>query len=262
MKFLNDKPTKLYIILCSFFVASALIAEFMGVKIFSLEKTLGMQPSDISLFGNKYSFNLSAGVLLWPVIFVMTDIINEYYGKKGVRYMTYIGAALIAYAFFMLYFSIHLSPADFWITNKQSVGIVDYNKAYGAVFGQSLGIILGSLFAFILGQLLDVVVFHKIKKLTGEKYLWLRATGSTLFSQLIDSFVVITFAFYLYPMIVSGNGKPWALDLVLSIGLGNYIYKFVVAIGMTPVIYGVHRVIERYMGHELAEEMRREATIV
>jgi queuosine precursor transporter len=259
MTILNDKTTKLYIVLCGFFIASALIAEFMGVKIFSLEKTLGTQPTDFNLFGNKYSFNLSAGVLLWPVIFVMTDIINEYYGKKGVKFLTYIGAAMISYAFFMLYFSIHLAPADFWIANKQSVGIPDYNIAYGAVFGQSLGIILGSLFAFVLGQLLDVVVFHKIKKMTGEKYLWLRATGSTLFSQLIDSFVVIVFAFYLYPMLIPGNGNPWALDLVLSIGLGNYIYKFVVAICMTPVIYGVHNLIEKYLGKELAEDMRVEA---
>lgn len=242
-----------------FFIANALIAEFIGVKIFSLEGTLGIQPFDLKLFGSSFSFNLTAGVLLWPVVFIMTDIINEYYGPKGVKFLSYLTAVLISYAFILFFLAIRLSPADWWPGSKSSVGVPDMQVAYGAVFGQGLWIIIGSLTAFLLGQILDVFVFHKIKKATGEKMIWLRATGSTLFSQFIDSFVVLGIAFYIGPMIDPSNGTPWSLGMLLSIGTGNYIYKFLVAIAMTPVIYLGHGLIDKYVGQEKAEEMKRAA---
>jgi queuosine precursor transporter len=256
---IKDRATRLFIMLGGFFIANALIAEFIGVKIFSLEGTLGIQPFDLKLFGSSFSFNLTAGVLLWPVVFIMTDIINEYYGPKGVKFLSYLTAVLISYAFIMFFLAIRLSPADWWPGSKSSVGVPDMQVAYGAVFGQGLWIIIGSLTAFLLGQILDVFVFHKIKKATGEKMIWLRATGSTLFSQFIDSFVVLGIAFYIGPMIDPSNGEPWSLGMLLSIGTGNYIYKFLVAIVMTPVIYLGHGLIDKYVGKEKAEEMKRAA---
>lgn len=83
---LRDKSTRLFLVLAGFFVANALIAEIIGVKIFSLEKTLGFEPLHLQVLGNDLSFNLTAGVLLWPVVFILTDIINEYYGQQGVRF--------------------------------------------------------------------------------------------------------------------------------------------------------------------------------
>lgn len=254
---INHKPTRLFIILAGIFVANALIAEIMGVKLFSLEKTFGGEPLDFKIFGNSFSFNLTAGVLLWPVVFVMTDIINEYYGRKGVRFLSFLTVGLIAYAFFMFYGAIHLHPADFWNTNYFP-GVPDSNKAYAGIFGQSQAIIIASLVAFLVGQLLDVFVFHRIKRLTGEKHIWLRATGSTLISQLIDSFVVLFLAFYLIPQ-VTGNAVPWSLGLVLTVCTGNYIYKFLIAVIMTPVIYLVHAWIEKYLGHEVAGELKWKA---
>lgn len=253
---LRDRPTKLFILLSGFFISNALIAEFIGVKIFSLEDTLGIHPFNLKLFGGEFSFNLTTGVLLWPVVFIMTDIINEYYGKKGVRFLSYLTAALISYAFVMFFFAIRLSPANWWSGSKAGVGVPDMQVAYTAVFGQGLWIIIGSLTAFLIGQMLDVLVFHRIKSFTGEKHIWLRATGSTLISQLIDSFVVLGVAFYVGPKIDPSNGTPWTLSMLLSIGTGNYIYKFVVAILMTPVIYIGHYFIDRYLGHEKAAEMR------
>jgi len=94
---------------------------------------------------------------------------------------------------------------------------------------------------------------------TGEKAIWARATGSTLVSQLIDSFVVLGIAFYIGPMIDPSNGAPWSLQQLMTVGVGNYIYKFVVALVMTPVIYGVHGLIEKYLGHDLAKEMKESA---
>lgn len=257
---IKNKPTRLFIILCGIFIANALIAEIIGVKIFSLEKTLGISPIHIRLFGNDLSVNLTAGVLLWPVVFIMTDIINEYYGMKGVKFLSYLTAGLIAFAFIIFYGAMKLAPADFFITSKQGSGVPDMDKAYNSVLGQGGFIIIGSLTAFILGQLVDVFVFHKIKKVTGEKRIWLRATGSTLISQFIDSFVVLFIAFYVGTRVnASGNDFVWPFGLFIAVGIVNYIYKFIVALILTPVIYLVHNRIENYLGHEQAAAMKKAA---
>lgn len=252
VQFWHPKKVYLFLVLGGFFIANALLAEFIGVKIFSLESTMGFKPVDWSLFGiNQLSFNLTAGVLLWPVVFIMTDIINEYYGSKGVRTFSFFAAILISFAFLVVYWSIALEPAGFWPGSQAARGVEDMQQAYNAIFGQGLWIIIGSLCAFLIGQFVDVFVFHRVKKLTGEKYIWARATGSTLVSQFIDSFVVLFIAFYL--------GAGWKIELVLSICIINYIYKFTAAVLLTPIIYGVHHLIERYLGAELATQMKNEA---
>ena len=111
----------------------------------------------------------------------------------------------------------------------------------------------------LVGQILDVLVFHRIKRITGENRIWLRATGSTLVSQLVDSFIVLFIAFYLGPKLQGDASKQWTLNQVAVTGTGNYIYKFVVAILLTPVIYLVHNWIERYLGFEKAMQMKKAA---
>ena len=249
---MNDKSSKLFYILGAFFVANALLAEFIGVKIFSLERWLGLDPVDFSFFGeSSLSFNLTAGVLLWPVVFIMTDIINEYFGRKGVRFMSFTAAGLIAYAFIMVYIAMGLHPADFWIQRETNFGILNMDLAFNTIFGQGLWIILGSLTAFLIGQLVDVYVFHFLRSFTGSSKIWLRATGSTLVSQFIDSFVVLLIAFYF--------GAGWDLSLVLAIGVVNYIYKFAVAVFLTPLLYVLHYFIDNYLGKELANKLIEKA---
>jgi uncharacterized integral membrane protein (TIGR00697 family) len=249
---LKDKPTKLFVIFTAFFVANALIAECIGGKIFSLEKLFGLTPSSFSLFGQKaLSFNLTCGVLLWPLEFVMTDIVNEYYGPKAVRRISYTAVILITYAFVMFYFAMSVPPADFWYSSGIQDGIPDMNVAFNGIFGQGMWIILGSLVAFLVSQIVDVTVFHKIKKVTGDKNMWLRATGSTVISQLVDSFIVLFIAFKI--------GKGWSWQLVLAICLVNYTYKFMMAIILTPIIYLVERWIDKYLGHETANKMKQAA---
>jgi len=258
----KDKGVILYIVLGTFFIGNAICAEFMGSKIFSLEGSLGIRPFHLWILGNDFSFNLTAGVLLWPVVFVMSDIINEFYGHEGVKFLSYLGVGMIAYAFIMFFGAIMLKPAEFWQFSKTQSGIPDLSLAFNNIFGQSLGIILGSLIAFLVGQIVDVTIFHRIKLHTGEKWMWLRSTGSTLISQIFDSFIVLFIAFYFYPRLVPGQmDHPWSFSLVLSIGIGNYIYKFVLAIAMTPVIYWVHYGIERYLGHDLAKELKDKALL-
>jgi uncharacterized integral membrane protein (TIGR00697 family) len=181
----------------------------------------------------------------------MTDIINEYFGRKGVRFMSFTAAILILYAFLMVYFSMGLTPAGFWIERTTSAGPVNMDLAFNTIFGQGLWIIIGSLTAFLIGQLVDVTVFHYFKSFTGSSKIWLRATGSTLVSQLVDSFVVLFIAFYI--------GAGWDMKLVLVIGLVNYIYKFFIAVLITPLLYLLHSVIDNYLGKELSEKLQYEA---
>ena len=257
---LKDKGSKLFIILGGFFIANALIAEVIGVKIFSLEQSIGIEPLNLIFWGEKLSLNLTAGVLLWPVVFIMTDIINEYYGMKGVKFLSYLTAGLIAYAFIMFYGAMSLSPANFFVVSKQGSGVPNMQHAYESVLGQGGKIIIGSLIAFLLGQVVDVFTFHKIKKVTGEKKIWLRATGSTLISQFIDSYVVLFIAFYIGTRIGNKPGDfVWSFKLFLAVGTLNYIYKALVAILLTPVIYLVHHFIENYLGKEKAASMKTAA---
>lgn len=251
---IRNKGNILFIILGGFFVANAIIAEFVGVKIFALEKTLGINPFNWNLFGQEGSLNFTAGVLLWPVVFIMTDVINEYFGRRGVRLLSFLTVGLIIYAFFMVYMAIGLAPADFWIGINAERGVDNMQTAFANVFGQGLWIIGGSIAAFLIGQILDVLIYHRIRKVTGEGKVWLRATGSTLVSQLVDSFVVLYIAFVLGP-------QNWPMGLFLAVGTVNYIYKFIVAILLTPLIYLLHNIIDRWLGEDLANQMKEEASL-
>jgi len=246
----KTKESRLLLVLGSFFVANAILSEFIGVKIFTVEGTLGIKQFDINLLGvPNLSFNMSAGVLTWPLIFIMTDIINEYFGVRQVRFLSILTAVLIAYAFFIVGAAMQLTPSDFWVNQNIQGHQLNMNAAFAGIFGQGMWIIVGSIIAFLIGQIADVLIFHKIKKLTGDKALWLRATGSTLVSQCIDSFVVIFIAFYLNPQ------YHWSWQMVAAIGLVNYTYKFIVAILMTPILYLVHGIIDGYLGKDLAQRM-------
>ncbi len=254
----SQRPTRLFIILGGFFIANALVAEFIGVKIFALEDTLGMEPFNFNLFGQEGALQFSAGVLLWPVVFVMTDIINEYYGQKGIRLLSFLAVGMIIYAFVMIYGAIKLAPADWWVTQNTNKGVPDMQSAFQVVFGQGLLIIAGSVMAFLVAQMVDVLSFHRIKKVTGEKWIWLRATGSTLISQLFDSFVVLYIAFKLGPQL-TGIIEPWSWSLLFAVGTVQYAYKFLMAVVLTPVIYLGHYIIENYLGKDVAEKMKAEA---
>lgn len=264
--FFSNKANRLWMYLAGFFLTNTIVAEIIGVKLFSLEKTLGLPEANLTILGtSELSFNLTAGVLLWPFVFVMTDIINEYFGPRGVRLLSWIAAIMVSYAFLMLLMAISLEPAGFWVKSHITASMTeaekadalakvgDYNEAFRLVFGQSLLIIIGSLTAFLTAQFVDVFIFHKIKKATGEGKIWLRTTGSTVVSQFFDSFVVIFIAFYL-------SGK-WSLAQTFSVAIVGYLYKFLIAILMTPVIYGVHFLIDRWLGERLATEMKTTAQL-
>jgi uncharacterized integral membrane protein (TIGR00697 family) len=248
----DSRATRLFLALAGFFITDALIAEFVGVKIFSLEHTLGIGDVQWSLFGVSGSLNFTAGVIYWPAVFVLTDLINEYYGRKGVRLVSWLAVAFIAWAFFAAYVAISLAPAGFWQESGKAAGVADMQVPYALIFGQGMWTIMGSIAAFLIGQLVDVAVFHRIRSMTGERWMWLRATGSTAVSQLFDSFIVLYIAFVLGP-------QHWPVKQFLAVGMVNYGYKMLAALAMIPVLYVVHAGVRRYLGVKQVEQLRHEA---
>jgi len=252
MRTTDNRANRLFIILAGFFLTNALIAEFVGVKIFALEESIGADPFHWSLFGISGTLNFTAGVLLWPFVFIMTDVINEYFGVRGVRLISWIAVAFIAYAFLAAYAAISLAPATFWVEANAGLGVPDVQKAYAVVFGQGLWTICGSIIAFLVGQLIDVAIFHRILKMTGEKHVWLRATASTAVSQLLDSFIVLYIAFVIGP-------QHWSVPQFLAVGTVNYAYKMSAAIALIPLLYLARAGIKAYLGADEARRLRREA---
>lgn len=249
---LEQKKHRLFIALAGIFLTNALMAEMIGVKIFSGEGTLGLPPAGLNILGFTMDFNLTAGAVIWPVVFITSDLINEYFGKPGVKRISYLAAFFIGYSFIVIFFTIKLPPAQWWLDANSldpAGNYFDMNFAFNKILGQGQRIIIGSLAAFLLGQLVDVFVFQKLRKITGHKMLWLRATGSTLVSQFIDSFVVLYIAF----------AGIFSNQQLIAIGITNYIYKFSAAILLTPLIYVGHYVIDRYLGKENAEKLSEDA---
>ena len=249
---LADRATRLFIGLAAFFCVNAVLAEFIGVKIFALEDTLGVAPFEWDLFGQTGSLSFTAGTLLWPMVFIFTDVINEFFGRRGVRMISWIAVGLIVYGFLFAFAAISLAPAGWWVAAAQAQGVPDYQAAFSAIFGQGLWTIGGSVIAFLLGQLIDVSVFHRIRQRTGERHVWLRATGSTAVSQLVDSFVVLYIAFVIGP-------QHWPISLFLAVSTVNYAYKMFAAIVLIPLIYALRRAITAYLGEPRAAELREAA---
>jgi uncharacterized integral membrane protein (TIGR00697 family) len=251
---LGSRSTRLFVFLTAFFVGNAVVAEFVGVKIFALEPTFGLPPLNWNLFGQTGSLSFTAGVLIWPIVFILTDVINEYFGRRGVRLISYLAIAMISYGFLFAYASIHLAPAEWWITVNADRGVPDMQAAYQSVFGQGLWTIGGSITAFFVGQVIDVSIFHRIRAATGERWIWLRATGSTAVSQLLDSFIVLYIAFVLGP-------QQWPISLFLAVGTVNYCYKMIAAVALSPLLYVSRRWIERYLGRDEAARLKAEAAL-
>lgn len=232
-----NRAQKLYVICAAVFLTALVVAEATASKFF----TAFHLPFTLTIFGQEFSrVTMTAGVIAFPVTFIVTDVMNEYYGKRGIRYVTFVGMAMIIFEFLLLWICIEV-PVD--PSSPVSQG------AFAEVFGNSQRVIIGSLTAYILGQLADITLFHWLRKLTRGKHLWLRATGSTFGSQFIDTLVVLTVAFV----------GQLSFQEIIAITLFNYSYKFIIAVGITPIIYLAHYAMDRYLGHDKAEQLREQA---
>jgi uncharacterized integral membrane protein (TIGR00697 family) len=212
----QSKKDTVYVILAGIFITNAVVAELIGGKLIDIGTTV-----------------MSIGILPWPIVFITTDLINEYFGIKGVRKLSIITACLIAYTFIVLFFAMKIPSSGI-----STVSTLQFN----AVFGQSQLIILGSIAAFLISQLIDGSIFHFLKNKTGKKLIWLRSTGSTVISQLFDSFIVLGIAFWL-PGIM--DTKTFFLS-----AMTGYSVKLAIAVLMTPMIYLGHNLIDKYIAKD------------
>jgi uncharacterized integral membrane protein (TIGR00697 family) len=210
----QSKKDLVYVILAGIFITNAVVAELIGSKLIHVGP-----------------YVMSVGILPWPIVFITTDLINEYFGEKGVKKLSLITACLIAYCFVLLCFALKI-PA------VVGDGLVS-DEQFNGVFGQSMWIIVGSITAFMVSQLIDVTIFHFFKNKTGNKMIWLRSTGSTVISQLFDSFIVLGIAFWM-------TGKIDTPTYIASAFTG-YFVKLIIAICLTPLIYLGHSIIEKYI---------------
>ena len=210
----QSKKDIVYVILAGIFITNAVVAELIGGKLIHVGP-----------------YVMSVGILPWPIVFITTDLINEYFGEKGVKKLSLLTASLIAYTFVLLFFALKI-PA------VVGQGLVSDNQ-FNGVFGQSMWIIVGSITAFLVSQLIDVSIFHFFKNKTGNKMIWLRSTGSTVISQLFDSFIVLGIAFWM-------TGKM-TTEVFIASAFTGYFVKLIIAILMTPLIYLGHSLIEKYI---------------
>ena len=248
----NNKLSRLFYILSGIFLANVILAELTGVKIFSLTHFLGIENWQLPFSGGKkIDLNMSVGILIWPFVFILSDIINEYFGRKGVQRISILAAIMVLYCSIIILISTKLPPAAFWqqINGTDSLGRpLDINFAYKLIFSSGVSIIAGSITAFLLSQFVDVYTFHWIRHITGHKKLWLRATGSTVVSQLIDSYVILFVAFFIIQ-------RKWTIVQVLEVGTIQYLYKVSFAILLTPLVYLFHYIIDKFLGDQKAEEV-------
>jgi uncharacterized integral membrane protein (TIGR00697 family) len=225
----GERRQLLFLVLAGFFVGNALLAELIGGKLFQVPTPW-------------HVFTLSCGIVLWPIVFVFTDIVNEYFGRSGVRQLSFLTAGIIAYAYLALAATQLVPAAGFSPVDDAS---------FARVFFQSQWIIVGSIAAFLLAQLIDVSVFWLIRRQTGHRFLWLRATGSTVVSQLIDTFVVQFVGLHLpHRLGQQGIDFPTFVNSASS----GYLFKIGVALAITPLLYLVHAVIDAYLGEQAAEQ--------
>ena len=237
--------------LCGLFVGFFVAAEVLGAKLFSFS-LFGIGPRDLGL-GSGETFVATTGILAFPLTFVLTDIVNEYFGKRTVRQFTWlaIGVNLLLQPVIQLAIRV---PA---VSYTPGIEAHEVQRGFQIALGQTWSIVAASLIAFAIGQWLDAQIFTTLRRLTRGRWLWLRAQGSTVVSQLVDSICVIFLAFVVIPSLTGGGA--WSLAQATEVALTNYVYKFVIAVGITPVLYVVHAAVERYLGHARAAELVQSA---
>jgi hypothetical protein len=217
-----DNRIRLFVVLAGVFCTALVVGDILSVKLF--EVRLGPLVSVMSV-----------GIVLFPVTFVLTDTLHEFYGKKAARFVTWAGLGMAVFAFAAIYLVLGIDWAPLTRTADYR-GTVE--SSFNNVFGGSQRILLASMVAYVIGQLSDITLFHLLKRRTHNRMLWLRATGSTVVSQLIDTVVFQSVA--------------WAgvlpSQVITGIILSSYAVKLLVAVGLTPIIYGVHALVERWLG--------------
>lgn len=206
---LKDKLTayRFYLILAALFIASLVVSNLIFQKFFSWD------------FFGIYTFEISVGILPYPVTFLITDIISEVYGKKKANQVVTAGIFASLFSLLIIY-TADAVPATDW----SPIG----NELFQKVFGATAIAVIASMLAYLLAQYIDIQLFHFWKKLTKGKHLWIRNNFSTFLSQFVDTFSVL--------ILLCSFGKiEW--DKFETLLLSGFLFKVLVAICDTPFLY-------------------------
>jgi len=231
-------PQQIYLWLSALFVAALLVADVLGVKLFRIPLgfSFGVPWQDAPIDAVTHT----CGMLTFPVTFLLTDLVNEFYGNKAARRLVWIGFAAAGFAFLVMNIALAMPHWDVPFNINQ--------KSFEDVFSSSRIMYVASLTAFLIGSLSDIALFGWLKRITGGKRVWLRATGSTVISQAIDSFIVTWLAFSVGRTLLASDVPAMPMDEVLKTAATGYLLKFVIAILLTPVIYLGRWVMARRFG--------------
>ena len=209
-----------------------------GVFLGALVMTNAIAGKFFVLFGQE----LSCGIIAYPVTFLATDLISEIYGRKRASLVVKVGFVVSVFVTIVV-----------WIANAMPIydrsPVTD--EAFNMVFGLLPGIVFGSMVAYLTAQLVDVHIFEFWRDLTDGRYLWLRNNGSTLFSQLVDTVLVVTIALVIWPEI-DGNAQTSPLDAETwwGIVIGQYLFKLGIALVDTPFFYLGTRLLRAWLAEE------------
>ncbi len=233
-------PQKVYLWLSSFSLACLLIADIVGVKLFRIpfpgNFSFRMPFSDVVYD----SVTHTCGMLTFPVTFLITDLLNDYYGKKAARRVVWIGFAMAMIVFGVVNIAQAMPAWDVSFNVTQA--------AFDSIFGSAKVMYVASLMAYLVGNFSDIAIFGLLKRVTRGRLIWLRATGSTVVSQVVDSFIVTYLAFGLGRMLIPGSGTPMPFGEIIKTAATGYTLKFVIAIAITPIIYLGHRILRGWFG--------------
>ncbi len=212
-------PQRVFVWLASMNLTALLLANVIGVKLFRFE---------LELFGRVIPVEHTAGMLAFPVTFLLTDLINEYYGRQAARRAAYLAFTMAALAWVLFYVARRI-PVLEGIPGTAS------QASFEDVFGAAALMYIASIVAFLAGNLLDIYLFGVFKRLTRGRYVWFRATGSTVVSQFFDS-LIVTFVFFQVLQMAVGEEAP-SIEWTAQTAATGYVLKFVIAVVLTPLVY-------------------------
>lgn len=218
---LLDTRGKLFLTLSALFCTALVVGDIIGGKL-----------TGVPFFG-EVRF-LSVGFIPFPITFLLTDLLNEFYGKKAARTVTFVGLGMAVFTLIILTVAVAV-PWHPETLEPEWGGLTPV--PYDAVFSSGRRILVASMVAYVFAQLLDIAVFHKLKSITHGKLLWLRATGSTVVSQLLDTIVIQSLVWN------ENLDVPKLINLILT----SWIGKILIALLLTPLIYAGHAFVERVL---------------
>ena len=213
-----------YLVILTTFTTLLVLTNVIGAKLFIVS-----------------GITLTAGIITYPLTFLLTDVCSEVFGAKRSRIIILVGFAMSLLMLMIVQISIALPPSAVWASElvPQFDNGAKMQEVWVATFSLGWWLVSGSMLAYMLAQLCDVAVFHWIRKLTRGRYLWLRNNGSTIVSQLVDTFVVNSFLFY--------GAFGWDFIVGLKIMAVIYVFKILIALLDTPLCYLCVKQLRRYL---------------